>query len=111
MENELLPEERLHSSELTETGSGDLIKNGESGHNEKSLFRYLRENKQLPGNLHRLFLWLVSVLAGITLFVFFLYIVPLLQEIPSAGKSIVTNTADLKKEGLNTMEFSISIFS
>ncbi|MDQ1297377.1 MAG: hypothetical protein QG611_1359 [Bacteroidota bacterium] len=98
MENELLPDEKLHSSEVNETGSDDLVKDEDTGHNEKSFFRNLRENKELQGTLHRVFFWLISIIAVITLFVFFIYIVPLLQEIPSAGKGIVTNSADLKKE-------------
>ena len=98
MENELLHEESLHPAENNETGSEELIKNGNAGDIEKSFFRNLKENKELSGTLRRVFFWVVSVLAVIAIFVFFVYIVPLLQEIPSPGKVIVTNSADLKKE-------------
>ncbi|MCU0472565.1 MAG: L,D-transpeptidase [Bacteroidales bacterium] len=98
MENELLPEERLQPAEKNETGSDGLNKNKDAGTGEKSFFQRLSENKELMVTFHRVFLWLISLLAVISIFVYFIYIIPLLQEIPSPRKGILTNSAELKKE-------------
>lgn len=50
--------------------------------------------------LRKVFIWLVSVIAVISVFALFLYIIPLLREIPSGHKIIVTNSTELKKEAV-----------
>jgi len=64
----------------------------------KSFFQRIAENEKLASRLRRIFIWTTSILTVLFLFIFFIYIVPLLQEIPSPGKTTITNSAELKKE-------------
>jgi len=55
---------------------------------------------RLKAILRKVFIWLVSAIAVISVFALFLYIIPLVREIPSGHKIIVTNSPELKKEAV-----------
>lgn len=65
---------------------------------EKSFYQQILDNKKLIEGLHKTFIGILVSLAIIFLFIFFIYIIPALQEIPSGDKTIVTNNTELKKE-------------
>ena len=65
---------------------------------EKSFNQQILDNKKLIEVLHKTFIGILVSIAIIFLFIFFIYIIPALQEIPSGDKTIVTNNTELKKE-------------
>jgi hypothetical protein len=72
---------------------------------ENEIFRKIRLqvreviiNKKYAGILNRVFVGSLIFIAVLFLFVFFIYIIPALQKIPSGGKIIVTSSSELKKE-------------
>jgi lipoprotein-anchoring transpeptidase ErfK/SrfK len=64
---------------------------------EMSFWQRLQENKKLYGFLRKLGLVLVNVAALFLIFIFLIYVVPALQEIPSGGKTHLVNSEELKK--------------
>lgn len=98
MENEIKSGEGLNLSEEQESSATNQNVVTDPVQNEKSFFQKMSENEKIAGLLHGLLRWTAAALTVILLFVFFIYIVPLLQEIPAPGKTVLTNSAELKKE-------------
>lgn len=67
-----------------------------------SFYYKLRENNRLNTILKRVFPRIILFAIIAFIFVFFIWLVPLLQEIPSGGKTIVTNSVELKKDATYT---------
>jgi hypothetical protein len=63
-----------------------------------AFLRKIHENKKTFGIVKRIFIGLITVVAFLLLFVFFIYLVPVIQEIPSGGKTNITNLPELKKD-------------
>jgi len=58
----------------------------------------IRENEKLISVLKKTFLITVIISGILFLSAFFIYIVPALQELPSGGKTALTNNPDLRKD-------------
>lgn len=65
---------------------------------EKSFFQQILDNKKLIAVSRKTFIRFL-IFSSISIFlIFFIYIVPSIQEIPSGNKTIVTNITELKKD-------------
>jgi len=64
---------------------------------KKSFWKRLQDNKKLFGILHRLFFILIGILIPFIIFLFAIYTVPALQEIPTGGKTRLVNSEELKQ--------------
>jgi hypothetical protein len=84
------PEQKPGDSDLN--GLKDIIQA------VKLLYRRITENKKLIRVMRNTLIGLVAFLAIVSLLVFFVYIIPALQETAAVGKTTVTNFAELKKE-------------
>jgi lipoprotein-anchoring transpeptidase ErfK/SrfK len=98
MEDELKSGEELNPAEDQESAVINQNMVVDSGQDGKSFIQKIAENDKIKGLLRKILRWSIAVSAVIFLFVFFMYLVPLLQEIPSAGKEVLTNSHELKKE-------------
>jgi len=67
---------------------------------DQSLYRKIVDNKKVSEVLHKVFNWLLVLVIIASLLAFFMYGVAALQEIPLTGKTIITNTEELKKDAL-----------
>ncbi len=56
------------------------------------------ESSKVPAIWIKLLKWIAGLLAVLSLFVLFLYIIPSLQNIPGGKKNILSNSASLKKD-------------
>jgi hypothetical protein len=56
------------------------------------------DDKQVHGKLRKVTNRLILAILIIFIFSILLYIIPLLQEIPSGGRTIITNSAEFKKD-------------
>lgn len=63
-----------------------------------SFLKRLPENKRLKNFLKSFLLWTTLFAATIFVIVFFIWLVPAIQEIPSGGKTAVKNITELKKD-------------
>mgnify|MGYP001560775630 CR=1 FL=1 len=63
-----------------------------------SFYNKIRDNKQFTAVLKKLFLWLAVCSSILFIFIFFLWLVPLIQEIPSGKKTVITNSQELKQD-------------
>ncbi|MGD0340834.1 MAG: L,D-transpeptidase [Bacteroidales bacterium] len=64
---------------------------------EKSFWQRLRENRKLFSLLRRIIFAVVNTLAVALIFLFIIYAVPALQEIPTGGRTHLLNSVELKK--------------
>jgi len=62
------------------------------------LMRKILTNQKLIDLLKRVSLWILILSCVMFIFVFFIWIVPLVQEIPQGGKITVTNSPEIKKD-------------
>ena len=71
-----------------------------SGLNEsiRSFLKSLSENQRVKNFLKSFLLWTTLFTSTIFVIVFFIWLVPALQEIPSGGETAVTNIAELKQD-------------
>ena len=94
---------------MTDLNEKDLIPGPDAGnsreinisgqpHNIRSFFKRLHENHRLNNFLKKFLLWTTLLAATIFVIVFFIWLVPALQEIPSGGKTTVTNITELKQD-------------
>ena len=81
----------------TDAGNGREINTSEPSGNIRAFLKKLSENHQLKIILKKGFLWLTFITSAIFIFVFFIWLVPVLQEMPFGGSTAVTNIADLKE--------------
>lgn len=72
-----------------------------------SLKYRLLTNKKIICIIRNLFFFIISILATFSIIIFFLYLVPVLQEIPSGRKTIVTNAQELKKDASYKKKMSL----
>lgn len=89
----LQPEGEEHEEKLT-----DIFRESDLFHDIRSLYKAIAENRRITGTIRKVLIGSAALLAVLFFFVIFLYIIPALQEIPSAGKTEITNSADLKKD-------------
>ena len=83
-----------------DTGNSREINTSELSGNLRSFLKKLSENQRLKDILKKVFLWLTLFTSAIFIIVFFIWLVPVLQEIPSGGKTAVTNIAELKEDAV-----------
>lgn len=81
-----------------DAGNSREINISEQHDNIRSLLKKLHENQRLNNFLKRFLLWTTLFAAIIFVIVFFIWLVPALQEIPSGGKTTVTNITELKQD-------------
>lgn len=58
----------------------------------------LSDNKRFPDAWKKVFKWLGAILAILSLFLFFVYLIPALQKIPGRDEMKITNSPALKKD-------------
>ena len=58
----------------------------------------ISDNRKLTDTQMKVLKWLVILLAALSLFVFFVYVIPSLQKIPGGKKPVITNSTRLKKD-------------
>jgi hypothetical protein len=63
----------------------------------RSLYQKILDDKQLYGLIRKVFIGVLAFVGFLLLMIFFIYVIPALQEIPSGGKTKVTNSDELKK--------------
>jgi hypothetical protein len=63
-----------------------------------SFFRKIQDDKKIFGILKRIFIGLIAFASFLLLFIFFIYIIPALQEIPSVRRPVITNLPELRKD-------------
>jgi len=68
--------------------------------NLRSFLKKLSENQRLKNILKKVFLWLTLFTSAIFIIVFFIWLVPVLQEIPFGGKTTATNITELKEDAV-----------
>lgn len=90
--NPIQPEDE-HGEKLS-----DLIRDSDFSRDIRLLYQKIAANRRLIGIVHRVLKGMIVFISVLIIFAFFLYLIPALQEIPSAGKSIITNSGELKKE-------------
>jgi lipoprotein-anchoring transpeptidase ErfK/SrfK len=56
------------------------------------------DSRKIPDTRMKLLKWIVILLAALSLFFLFVYIIPSLQKIPGCKKVVITNSASLKKD-------------
>jgi hypothetical protein len=56
------------------------------------------DSRKIPDTRMKLLKWIVILLAALSLFFLFVYIIPSLQKIPGGKKVVITNSASLKKD-------------
>jgi hypothetical protein len=98
MEMENIPDDPIqpedeHGETLTE-----IIRNSDLFRDITSLYHKIADNERLIGIFRKVLVGLVAFISVLSVFVFFLYLIPALQEIPSIEKAIITNSEELKKE-------------
>jgi hypothetical protein len=64
----------------------------------KNFYKRIHDDKKIRGILKRIFIVLLTAVSFLFLFIVLLYLVPALQEIPSGGKTVITNIPELKKD-------------
>lgn len=64
----------------------------------RSAISKILENKHLTGILLKIFFGILAFLSVIFLLVFLLYVIPVIQEIPSTGNTLITSSEELKNE-------------
>ena len=65
-------------------------------------------SKEKPSHfLRNLFIIIVSILVTLSLFIFVLYLVPVLQELRSGQKTKITNSQDLKQNAAYKKQISL----
>jgi lipoprotein-anchoring transpeptidase ErfK/SrfK len=98
MENEIKSGEGLNPAEeqgATGTNLNIVVDSGDDG---KFISQEIAENKKYTSWFNRIIILISVVMTVIFLFAFFIYIVPLLQEIPTPEKTVITNSSDLRKD-------------
>jgi len=94
---------------MTDLNEKDLIPGPDEGNSREinisgqpdkilSFFKRLHESQRLNNFLKKFLLWTTLFAATIFVIVFFIWLVPALQEIPSGGKTTVTNITELKQD-------------
>jgi len=81
-------------------GNSIEINTSELSGNLRSFLKKLSENQRLKNVLKRVFLWLTLFTSVIFIIVFFIWLVPVLQEIPFGGKTTATNITELKEDAV-----------
>ena len=95
MENDRITPEELQSASEQEPGvegDSDVIQI------KQSFWQNMLDNKQLIKIIRWVLYGIILFFSMILLFVFFIYIIPAVQELPSIEKSAVTNSVELKKD-------------
>jgi hypothetical protein len=91
MEENIKPDDSIDGNQSSVKGKG-LIRT------VRSLFDWIRENEKAVKFIHKSVNRLLVIVLIISVLSFFIYVIPALQEIPSAGKLPVTNSEDLMKD-------------
>ena len=81
-----------------DAGKPGDINISEQPDNILSFLKRLPENQKLKNFLKNFLLWSTLFAAAIFVIVFFIWLVPALQEIPSGGKTTVTSITELKQD-------------
>lgn len=81
-----------------DAGKPGEINISEQPDNIRSFLKRLQENQRLNIFLKKFLLWTTLFAATIFVTVFFIWLVPALQEIPSGGKTTVSNITELKQD-------------
>jgi hypothetical protein len=66
----------------------------------RSFLKKLSENQRLINILKKVFLWLTLFTSAIFIIVFFIWLVPVLQEMPFGRKATATNITELKEDAV-----------
>jgi hypothetical protein len=98
MEKEDIPVESTqpedeHSETLTE-----IVRESDFFKDIRTLYQKITGNRKLMATFRRVFIGLIILLSVLVFFIFILYIIPALREIPRVKKTIITSTEELKKE-------------
>jgi hypothetical protein len=94
MENEITDNGSISETEHQPVANEDSL----TIPTEKSFYQQILDNRKRIEVLRKTFIGLLAFFAIVFLFIFFIYIIPAIQEIPSGDRTIVTNVAELKKE-------------
>lgn len=94
MENEITDIEPLSEPEQQPVANGESI----SSQTAKSFQRQIPDHRTLVEPFRKTLKGLLILFAVSFLFIFFIYIIPALQEIPSVKKTEITDIAELKKD-------------
>jgi lipoprotein-anchoring transpeptidase ErfK/SrfK len=97
MENENIIDDPEQSVTEPEQNGKIQVEAIDQATGELSFWQRLQENRKLYSLLRRLFFALVNTAAVFLIFIFLIYVVPALQEIPSGGRTHLVNSEELKQ--------------
>lgn len=84
------PENKNHDSQDQYTENDIFLK-------ISSFIKSALNNKTISNIIRSIIVTMIMISSVLFLFIIFIYIIPALQELPSGGKAIVSNNADLRK--------------